>query len=304
MRKQFIRMRMQRTLDLGDRQVAVERRHAVLQKCEFFRNIRRNQVAPGGQHLAELDEDRSQLFQRLAQALAARRGNIAPEHQHIYGARKARRRQAGNRDIVQTITQGHAQDFQRTQKLKNHSASRAFLLRSLSMRLPSLSTSSRSFTTSCAKSDTAAGRTSMGFSSRKYSARFSVILRCVVCAAVLRPLPACTSRCAAISPTSLLKSASASQRTDCATWEMAAANSASPSIFTYENARSRFCAIIGKSASFIRMTTVAASSASGASHKPSRAIRKVSVAAPVSMRTSLPAWAASLACYQGFAASR
>ena len=42
----------------------------------------RQQVAPGRQHLAELDEDRAEPLQRLAQALAARRVEVAAERQH------------------------------------------------------------------------------------------------------------------------------------------------------------------------------------------------------------------------------
>jgi hypothetical protein len=52
-----------------------------LQAGKFVGDILRQQVAPGRQHLAELDEDRTQSLQRLAQALAARRLKIAP-HRH------------------------------------------------------------------------------------------------------------------------------------------------------------------------------------------------------------------------------
>ncbi len=42
------------------------------------------------QQLAELDEDRPQVFQRLAQAHGARRREIAPEHQALRREQKAR----------------------------------------------------------------------------------------------------------------------------------------------------------------------------------------------------------------------
>jgi hypothetical protein len=63
---------------VGDRHARRKRRHAVLQQGQFVGDVGRQQVAPGRQHLAELDEDRPEVLQRLAQALAARRRQVAP----------------------------------------------------------------------------------------------------------------------------------------------------------------------------------------------------------------------------------
>ncbi len=61
----------ERILDFGFRKFEGKRRHAVLKFCQLVGDIQRQQVAPRREHLAELDEDRSQCFQRLAQAHAA-----------------------------------------------------------------------------------------------------------------------------------------------------------------------------------------------------------------------------------------
>jgi len=59
-------------LDAGHRHLGRERRHAVLQPGQFFGDVGRQQVAAGGKHLAELDEDGAQAFEGLAQTHAAR----------------------------------------------------------------------------------------------------------------------------------------------------------------------------------------------------------------------------------------
>ncbi len=56
-----------------------KRRHAVLQLGQFVGHVQRQQVAPRRQHLAELDEDRAEPFQRQAQAHAARLIEAAAE---------------------------------------------------------------------------------------------------------------------------------------------------------------------------------------------------------------------------------
>ena len=50
-----------------------KRRHAVLQPGELVGDVGRQEVAPGREHLAELDEDRAEPLEAQAQALAARR---------------------------------------------------------------------------------------------------------------------------------------------------------------------------------------------------------------------------------------
>ena len=81
-------------LDGRDGHAGIERRHPVLQPRQFVGDVGRQQVAPGRQHLAELHEDRAQVFQRLAQALAARRAQIAPERKGC--ARPTSARAAGS----------------------------------------------------------------------------------------------------------------------------------------------------------------------------------------------------------------
>ena len=58
-------------LDDRLRLCAVERQHAVLQQGEIVDDVRRHEVAAGGQDLAELDEDRPEFLQRQAQARTA-----------------------------------------------------------------------------------------------------------------------------------------------------------------------------------------------------------------------------------------
>ena len=77
-------------LQFGDGQVRRKRRHAVLQLRQFVGDIQRQQVTPGRQQLAELDENRSQIFQRLAQAHGAWCREIAPEHHPLHRLDDAR----------------------------------------------------------------------------------------------------------------------------------------------------------------------------------------------------------------------
>ena len=56
-----------------------ERRHAVLQLRELVGDVGRQEIAARRQHLAELDEDRPERFQRAAQPHRARRLVAAPQ---------------------------------------------------------------------------------------------------------------------------------------------------------------------------------------------------------------------------------
>ena len=49
-----------------------ERRHLILQLRELVRDVERHEVAPRGEHLAELDVDRPEGLERLTQPHAAR----------------------------------------------------------------------------------------------------------------------------------------------------------------------------------------------------------------------------------------
>ncbi len=59
-------------LDDRPRLLAGERRHLILQFGQFQGDVVGQQIAPGGQHLAELDENRPQILQRQPDASAAR----------------------------------------------------------------------------------------------------------------------------------------------------------------------------------------------------------------------------------------
>ena len=67
------------SLDGRDGHLRREGRHPILQPRELVGDVRRQQIPPGRQHLAELDEDRPKPFQRLAQSLAARRIEISAD---------------------------------------------------------------------------------------------------------------------------------------------------------------------------------------------------------------------------------
>ncbi len=69
------------TLDLRDGVLPRKWRHPVLQQCELVGDVDGDQVAPGREHLAELDEDRPQAFERLAQSLTAGGVQLAAEPQ-------------------------------------------------------------------------------------------------------------------------------------------------------------------------------------------------------------------------------
>ncbi|MCY1205597.1 hypothetical protein D9M72_171490 [compost metagenome] len=58
-------------LDTRDGLLRGERRYLVLQAGQFIGDIGRHQVAASGEQLAELDEDRAEVFQRQAQARSA-----------------------------------------------------------------------------------------------------------------------------------------------------------------------------------------------------------------------------------------
>ncbi|SAJ33735.1 Uncharacterised protein [Enterobacter cloacae] len=71
-------LRAQLFLDALDRQLRREGRHLVLQPGQFVGDVVGQQVAAGGENLAELDEDRSEVLQRQAQARAAGQFQLAP----------------------------------------------------------------------------------------------------------------------------------------------------------------------------------------------------------------------------------
>ena len=103
-----------RAFDDGARHLAVERRHAILQLGEFVGDVDGQQVAPRGQRLAKLHEDRSQLLEREAQTFGARR--IAATHRPGPGRQQEQEAQraiqmSGAHEFVQPVTHQHALYF-------------------------------------------------------------------------------------------------------------------------------------------------------------------------------------------------
>ena len=87
-----------------------ERRHAVLQLGELVGEVRRQQVAPRRQHLAELDEDRPEPLQPQAQPLAARRVEPAADGEHAHQRAHPALAEAGQRQLVQPVAQNRDAD--------------------------------------------------------------------------------------------------------------------------------------------------------------------------------------------------
>ena len=93
-----------------------EWRNAILKQREFVGDIGRQQVAPCRQHLAELDEDRTEVLERTAQAHAARQGEVAPE-QHGSNERPQRTHaRVPERQVVQTVPQRNDEDPEKPTK--------------------------------------------------------------------------------------------------------------------------------------------------------------------------------------------
>ncbi len=71
----------------------------------------RQEVAPRGKHLAELDEDRTELFEREPQSLSGGGRGVAPERQ------RARRRShraepfVAGQELVESVLEGYNNDF-------------------------------------------------------------------------------------------------------------------------------------------------------------------------------------------------
>ena len=68
-----------RSFQRGNGLAGRKRRHPVLQLGELVGDVERHQIAPGREHLPELDENGAERFQRTAQTHAARFGKRPPE---------------------------------------------------------------------------------------------------------------------------------------------------------------------------------------------------------------------------------
>jgi len=99
----------ERALDFGRGKFVRKRRHLVLELRQFIGDVRRQQVAPCREHLAELDEYRAQRLQRVAQPHGARIGEIAKEQHRIDQASGTPAR--GERELVQAEAERDPQDL-------------------------------------------------------------------------------------------------------------------------------------------------------------------------------------------------
>src|SRR5690606_27016745 len=142
--------------------------HLVLEQGQLVHQVGRQQVAAGGQDLAELDEDRPQLLQRQAQARAARaRGDVAG------GARHERPHQlepALGRGVVQQVVEAVAQQHPADARGAQQRAQAGLPWRRRATRAASRSASSRSASTSSRKASSSARATTSRDSSVTNSA--------------------------------------------------------------------------------------------------------------------------------------
>ena len=103
-------------LQLGEGFGAGERRDTVLQPGQLFGDGRRQQVAAGGQHLAELDEDRPEGFERLAQAGAAGLGVGAAEAGEPGQPGQPTGRLVGENHLVEAVFQADGDDLDESEE--------------------------------------------------------------------------------------------------------------------------------------------------------------------------------------------
>ncbi len=112
----------ERLLDQPDRHRRVERRHLVLQLGQFVRDIDRQQIAPRGQHLAELDEDRPEAFEREPQAHTRRRVELAADRGDTQQQTHTPVVDAAEHHLIETEADDRKENLEETQK--THSCAR------------------------------------------------------------------------------------------------------------------------------------------------------------------------------------
>src|SRR4029077_11261191 len=103
-------------LDLGERELARERRHLILELRQLVGEVRRQEIAARREHLAELDEDRAEALQRAAQPHRAGLGERAKEKQRVDRTRGSAA--GGERELVQPEAQGYPQDLDQAEQGK------------------------------------------------------------------------------------------------------------------------------------------------------------------------------------------
>ena len=114
--EQHVDRRAERLFDEADRHRRMERRHLVLQLGQFVGDIDRQQIAPRGQHLAELDEDRPEAFEREAQTHARRRVELAADGGDTQQQPHATVVDAAEHHLIETEADDREKNLEETQK--------------------------------------------------------------------------------------------------------------------------------------------------------------------------------------------
>ena len=98
-------------LQCGDDLIARKRRNAILQPRKLVGDVGGQKIATRREHLSELDEDRSQLLKRQAQALRARRREVAPEGESADGWTQPVKALVAEQELVEPVLERDAQDL-------------------------------------------------------------------------------------------------------------------------------------------------------------------------------------------------
>ena len=104
----------ERALDFGDGEVGRERRYPVLELRELVGDVGGQEVAARREHLAELDEDRPERFERAAQAHGAGRLVAAEEVERARTPEPAAGRVAGEGELVEAEAERDPSDLRET----------------------------------------------------------------------------------------------------------------------------------------------------------------------------------------------
>ncbi len=96
-------------LDLGYREFARKRRYPVLELRQLVGEVGGQEVAARREHLAELDENGAERFERQAQPRAAWFSERAKEKERVQRAREPAPR--SKRELIQAEAQGYSEDL-------------------------------------------------------------------------------------------------------------------------------------------------------------------------------------------------
>ena len=116
MREHFVDGPVISALESGIHKLCREWRYLILQLGEFIRDIGRQQIAACRQQLAEFNEDRTQCFEGLPQALGPRRRELAPEQQVFNEPAQSTHAFMAEEEFIEPETQAHRNDFDQAEK--------------------------------------------------------------------------------------------------------------------------------------------------------------------------------------------